>query len=59
MLDGIHTWDHSTTLIKMKLLGNYLDNSILDTDLINYFDKYKEKLSNNGLNYYLKSVIET
>jgi cytochrome b pre-mRNA-processing protein 3 len=58
MLDKIHHWDHSTAEQKLEILANYLDNSILDTYLINYFDNYNKNLSNNTLNYHLKSVIE-
>ena len=58
MLDKIHNWESSSTVIKMSILANYLDNSILEDNLVYYFDKYKANLSNNTLKSYLKSVLE-
>jgi len=58
MLDKIHNWDKCSVDIKMSILANYIDISILEGDLVNYFDKYKENLTNNTIKYYLKGVLK-
>jgi len=58
MLDKIHDWDQSSADDKRSILMNYLDNTILEADLISYFDDYIENLSNKTLNFYLKGVIK-
>ena len=59
MLDKINDWDHSSIEEKTTILNGYLNTSSFKPDLVNYFVNYSEDLSNNTLNYYLKSVIET
>ena len=59
MIDAIYDWDQSTTKQKDLILKNYINNSTFQPDLVNYFDDYRKKLSNNTLNYYLKSVLKT
>ena len=58
MIDAIYNWDRSSIEEKSSILKNYLNSSIFQQDLVNYFDEYQKKLSNNTLNYYIKSVIE-
>ena len=58
MLDKIHNWDQFSIDNKMSILANYLDISIVEIDLVNYFDKYKENLVNNTFKYYLKGVLK-
>ena len=59
MLDKIHDWDSSSFNSKVLLLTIFLDNNADHAFLCKYFDNYKESLSNNTLNFYIKGVIKT
>ena len=58
MLDKIHMWDGSSQNVKKSILLTFIDKKVNEIELVEYFDKYSEDLSNNTLNYYLKGVIK-
>ena len=58
MLDKIHMWDGLSRDIKKTILLTFIDKKVNEIQLVEYFDKYSEDLSNNTLNYYLKGVIK-
>jgi cytochrome b pre-mRNA-processing protein 3 len=58
MLDKIHTWDSLSKKVKKTILLTFIDKKVNEIELVEYFDKYIEDLSNNTLNYYLKGVIK-
>jgi len=59
MLDKIHDWDEISLESKNSILLTFLDNSSDEADLVVYFDGYKQNLTNNTFNFYLKGVIKT
>ena len=58
MLDKIHMWDGLSKDVKKTILLTFIDKKVNEIQLVEYFDKYSEDLSNNTLNYYLKGVIK-
>jgi len=52
MLDKIHEWDQQNIEKKKSILLIFLDNSVEVNYMVNYFDKYKQDLANNTLNFY-------
>ena len=58
MLDKIHYWENSSIEEKKSILLTFTENNVDETYLIQYFDEYKQNLSNNTLNFYLKGVIK-
>ena len=58
MLDKIHMWDSLSKNLKKTILLTFIDKKVNEIELVEYFDKYSEDLSNNTLNYYLKGVIK-
>ena len=58
MLDKIHVWDSLSKDVKKTILLTFIDKKVNEIELVEYFDKYSEDLSNNTLNYYLKGVIK-
>ena len=58
MLDKIHDWDQQNIEKKKSILLIFLDNSVEVNFIVNYFDKYKQDLANNTLNFYLKGVVK-
>ena len=58
MLDKIHMWDGLSKDEKKTILLTFIDKKVNEIELVEYFDKYSEDLSNNTLNYYLKGVIK-
>jgi len=58
MLDKIHEWDQQNIEKKKSILLIFLDNSVEVNFIVNYFDKYKQDLENNTLNFYLKGVVK-
>ena len=58
MLDKIHMWDGLSKDVKKTILLTFIDKKVNEIELVEYFDKYSEDLSNNTLNYYLKGVIK-
>ena len=58
MLDKIHMWDGLSKDVKKTILLTFIDKKVNEIELVEYFDKYSEDLSNNTLNYYLKGVLK-
>ena len=58
MLDKIHMWEGLSKNVKKSILLTFIDKNVNEIELVEYFDKYSEDLSNNTLNYYLKGVIK-
>ena len=58
MLDKIHDWDQQNIEKKKSILLIFLDISVEVNYMVNYFDKYKQDLANNTLNFYLKGVVK-
>jgi len=58
MLDKTHDWDSQSVESKKSILLTFLDNSKDEANLVDYFDEYRQNLSNNTLNYYLKGVVK-
>ena len=58
MLDKIHDWDQQNIEKKKSILLIFLDNSVEVNFIVNYFDKYKQDLENNTLNFYIKGVVK-
>ena len=58
ILDKIHDWDELSNKSKKSVLLTFLENNNNEADLVNYFDKYRQNLSNNTFNFYLKGVIK-
>ena len=56
MVSEIHFWDNLTRSEKLKKITLFLSDFNNIDDLLDYFDKFNEKLSKKTLNYYLKSV---
>ena len=59
MIDKIHDWESLSLESKKSILLTFLDNSKGEASLVDYFDEYRENLSNNTLNFYLKGVVKT
>ena len=59
MIDKIDNWEDLTKEYKVKVLSKFIDKQSDPEYLAIYFDKYREKLSNNPLNSYLKGVIKS
>jgi cytochrome b pre-mRNA-processing protein 3 len=58
ILDKIHNWEESSKEVKKSILLTFLDKDVDEEYLVEYFDDYLKKLSNNTLNFYLKGVIK-
>jgi cytochrome b pre-mRNA-processing protein 3 len=58
MIDKIHYWELLTIDEKSSILEQYLDINADCSFLANYFEKYRLKLINNTLNFYIKGVIK-
>ena len=57
IIDKVDNWEDLSTLDKKNVLSVFLDSKADTTFLSEYFDEFKQNLSNNTLNYYLKGVI--
>ena len=53
ILSKIDEWEKMTKFTKSEIFSNYLYLKNKDNDLIDYFDKYVVKLSNNSLNSFI------
>jgi len=58
MIDKIDNWNKLSFQMKEVILLNFLNNDVDGVFLVDYFDKYIHNLSNNSLNFYIKSVIK-
>ena len=57
IIDKIDKWEKVTVSQKRIILSNFLDKDADTVFLANYFEKYRLKLLNNTLNFYIKGVI--
>jgi cytochrome b pre-mRNA-processing protein 3 len=58
MIDKIHPWEQLSLDKKSSILEQFLDTNADCLLLANYFEKYRLKLLNNSLNFYIKGVIK-
>ena len=58
ILDKINNWEKTSDSHKTKVLSDFLNIDGNTSNLIDYFDNYLVNLSNNTLNFYIKSVIK-
>ena len=59
ILNKIDEWESLDKINKKKILFEYLDlNLEKDTKIVNYFDNYRNYLSNNTLNSLTKGVFK-
>ena len=56
IVSEIHFWDDLDYENKEKKISSFLDNFSNTKYLVDYFDEFKDNLSKNTLNSYLKSV---
>ena len=56
IISEIHSWNTFSFEKKEKILSNFLRNFDNISDLIGYFDKFRDNLLKKTLNSYLKSV---
>jgi len=56
MVSEIHFWDDLNKSEKLKKISFFLDDFKNIDYLLDYFEKFNDKLSKKTLNYYLKSV---
>ena len=59
MLDKIHYWDSFTLKDKESVLFTFLGEEAKKGNFVDYIDKYRQDLSNNTFNFYLKGVLKT
>ena len=57
IISDIHFWDDNDLVKKKEIISKFLENFTNIDELVEYFDKYLEKLSKKTLNSYIKSVI--
>ncbi len=58
MIDKIHNWEALTVEERETILLNFLDIDADTVYLVDYFEKYRQNLSNNTLSFYLKGVVK-
>ena len=58
MIGKIDSWEDLSMDKKSSILEQFLDNNADCLFLAEYFEKYRLKLLNNTLNYYIKGVIK-
>ncbi len=52
----IDNWENNENLKKCEILNNFINSNDKLNELVKYFNKYMIYLSNNDLNFFLKSV---
>ena len=52
----IDNWENNENLKKSEILNNFINSNDKLNELVKYFNKYMIYLSNNDLNFFLKSV---
>tara|TARA_B100000795_G_scaffold104166_1_gene76841 strand:+ start:105 stop:572 length:468 start_codon:yes stop_codon:yes gene_type:complete len=58
MIDKLYEWEDLSDDKKTTILHLFIHNRDDQLDLVRYFDKYRLKLLNNTLNFYIKGVIK-
>jgi cytochrome b pre-mRNA-processing protein 3 len=57
IIDKIDNWELLSVIDKSIILSNFLDKEADTLFLANYLEKFRLKLINNTLNFYIKGVI--
>ena len=57
IIDKIDNWELLSVIDKSIILSNFLDKEADTVFLANYLEKFRLKLINNTLNFYIKGVI--
>ena len=57
IIDKIDNWEQLSNIDKCIILSNFLDKEADTVFLANYLEKFRLKLINNTLNFYIKGVI--
>ena len=57
MIDKVHNWENLSNESKKSSLSNFLINNADTVFLLDYFEKYYVKLSNNTLISHIKGVV--
>ena len=58
IIDKIDNWEQLSNIDKCIILSNFLDKEADTVFLANYLEKFRLKLINNTLNFYIKGVIK-
>ena len=56
IIDKISNWDNFKENDKSKILNKYIEAEDKLVELSSYFEKYVDYLTNNNLNFFVKSV---
>ncbi len=56
IISKIDNWENNENLKKYEILNDFINSSGKLSELVKYFQKYMNYLSNNDLNFFLKSV---
>ena len=56
IISKIDNWENNENLKKYEILNNFINSGGKLSELVKYFQKYMNYLSNNDLNFFLKSV---
>ena len=56
IISKIDNWENNENLKKSEILNNFINSNDKLNKLVKYFNKYMIYLSNNDLNFFLKSV---
>ena len=57
IIDKIDNWEQLSNIDKCIILSNFLDKEADTVFLANYLEKFRLKLINNTLNFYIKGVV--
>ena len=57
MIDKLDSWEKKSITEKRSTLQHFINNAVDDDYFVNYFEIYRLDLSNNTLNYQIKSVV--
>ena len=58
IVDKINSWEDLSLELRVSILETFVENQDNAPYLADYFEKYRLKLSNNTLNFYIKGVIK-
>ena len=58
ILEKIETWEILDKNKKIETIANFINIDEDNDKFVNYFDKYREFISNNSLKYFTKDILE-
>ena len=58
ILEKIETWEILDNNKKIETLANFINIDEDNDKFVNYFDKYREFISNNSLKNFTKDILE-